>query len=215
MPTPEPSKEFPDSVIKEIEKEIAYNAPIRTVSALIPIDSIKFGKDCIELHNAILRKIYNSPKMRLGDRIVGTPTSTHQILLKQRLTGSLISFSFVTQVGADAKSNSTAYRLKESLGDFVKNNYGKKGVSVYGLSALDGYHSMLLTYRIKNGISNFMLVDQGPATSLITGKSVFTTAKALDDALSEYVRAKQGKRTAGGYEYPANIQIYKLYPVKK
>ncbi len=215
MAKPDPSKEFPDSIIQVIEKEISYNAPIRTISTLIPIDSIKFGKDCIELHNAILRKIYQEPKMKLGDRIVGTPTSTHQILLNKNLAGPLKSFAFVTQDGVNTNVNSTAHHLKESVGEYVKNNYGKKGVSIYGLSMMDGYHSVLLTYQIKSGVSTFMLVDQGPATSFLTGKSVFKTAKALDEAISEYVRDRQSKRTKGGYQYPANVQLYKLYPRKK
>jgi hypothetical protein len=105
--------------------------------------------------------------------------------------------------------------MKESLGEYVKKNYGKKGVSVYGVSALDGYHSMLLTCRVEGGVSRFMLVDQGPATSLLSGKSVFTMASALDETLSAYVKAKQGKRTAGGHEFPASIQIYKLFPGEK
>lgn len=122
MAKPDPSKEFPEGIIQEIEKEISYNAPIRTISTLIPIDSIKFGKDCIELHNAILRKIYHEPKMKLGDRIVGTPTSTHQILLNKHLAGPLKSFAFATQTGATTNVNSTAHHLKESVGEYVKSN---------------------------------------------------------------------------------------------
>ena len=73
---------------------------------------------------------------------------------------------------------------------------------------------MLVTYRIKNGTHEFNLIDQGPATSILTGKSTFNTAQALDSALSDYVRDRQGKRTDGGHQFPANIQIYKIYPGK-
>ena len=106
-------------------------------------------------------------------------------------------------------------KLKQSIGEFVKKNHGAgTGVSIYGVSPLNGYHSILLTYRIKNGIHDFSLIDQGPATSFLTGKSTFNTAQALDTSLSDYVRDKQSKRTEGGYEYPAIIQIYKIYPSK-
>ncbi|MGD8910170.1 MAG: hypothetical protein PVI92_12580 [Chromatiales bacterium] len=209
------SSAFPDSIIQSIENEIAFNAPIRSISTLIPIDSVKFGRDCIELHNDIIRKLFSAPDMSLGDRIVGGPSSTHQILRNKGLAGPLKTFGFVTESGVDTKVNSNAHHLKESVGEYIMMNSSKNGVSVYGLGALDGYHSMLLTCRMKDGAPEFMLVDQGPATSLFTGKSVFTSAEELDSALSEYVRAKQDKRTVGGYEYPANIQIYQIHPDQK
>lgn len=103
---------------------------------------------------------------------------------------------------------------KGSVGGYVRINHSGSGVSIYGVSAMDGYHSMLLTYQIKNDIPIFTLIDQGPATSILTGKSIFHTAMDLDAALEEYVRDKKSKRTRGGHEYPANIQIYRIFPGK-
>ena len=207
-------KEWPNTVIKEIDDIIAYNAPVRTLSTLIPVDSVKFGKDCIELLNAIIRKLYKKDRMLLGDRIVGTDSSTHQILKKKKLAGNLKTFSFVTEEGGKSTGNATAHTLNESVGAYVKKWYGGTGVSIYGVSALDGYHSMLLTYQVKNNKSEFLLIDQGPATSLLTGKSTFATAAGLDDDLSLYVRGRQDKRVGvgGKYQYPANIELFKLYP---
>ena len=214
MAEPVLKNEFPDSIIKTINDEISFNAPVRTLSVLIPIDMVKFGRDCIELHNDIVKKILKEPRLKLGDRIVGTTGSTHQILLRKGLASPLKVFSFVTQTDKPATGNASAHKLQESVGEYVKKNYGGLGVSIYGVSALDGYHSMLLTYRIKNGVHEFNLIDQGPATSILTGKSTFNTAQGFDTALSEYVRDKQGKRTRGGHQYQANIQIYKIYPGK-
>jgi len=91
-----------------------------------------------------------------------------------------------------------------------KNGYGGSGVSIFGLSALNGYHSMTLIY---NG-SDFTLIDQGPATSFFTGKSTFKVESVLDDHLSEYVRSKQRVRigTKKQYKYPAEMSLYKIYP---
>jgi len=207
-------KEFPDSVIKQIDDVISYNAPLRSLSTMIPLDSVKFGRDCLEIHNDIIKKIFNNPRMRLGDRIVGNG-STHEILKRHGRASALKVFSFITQKGKVTKGNAKAHKLKDSIGAYIKKYYGKKGVSLYGVSAMNGYHSMLVTYRLKNGADEFSLIDQGPATSLLSGKSTFHTVSALDKALSEYVRDKQGKRTKGGYEYPANVQVYKIYPDKK
>ena len=66
--------------------------------------------------------------------------------------------------------------------------------------------------RKRDGASEFTLLDQGPATSFITGRSTYHTSSEFDSALEEYVRDRQGKRTKGGYEYPSNIQIYRLFP---
>jgi hypothetical protein len=207
-------KEWPNTVIKEIDDIIAYNAPVRTLSTLIPVDSVKFGKDCIELLNAIIRKLYKKERMLLGDRIVGTDSSTHQILKKKKLAGSIKTFSFMTEDGKKSGGNATAHQLGESVGAYVKKWYGGTGVSIYGVSALDGYHSMLLTYQVKNNKSEFTLIDQGPATSLLTGRSTFATAAGLDNDLSLYVRGRQDKRVGvgGKYQYPANIELFKLYP---
>lgn len=207
------TKEFPVSILEVIEKEMGYNASIRSISVLIPFDSVKFGRNCIELHNDIIRKIYNNPKMKLGSQIVGN-RSTQQILEKKGLAGPLKTFAFLTQKGAKSAGNSTAWDLKSSVGEYVKQNHKGTGVSVYGVSAMNGYHSMLLTYRTRGGASEFSLLDQGPATSLITGRSTYHTASEFDSSLEEYVRDRQGKRTKGGYEYPSNIQIYRLFPSK-
>jgi hypothetical protein len=151
--------------------------------------------------------------MKLGSQIVGNK-STHQILQKMGLASPLETFSFLTQKGGKSVGNATAWDLKRSIGMYIKQNHKGSGVSIYGVSAMNGYHSMLVTYRTNQGASEFILLDQGPATSLITGRSTYHTASELDSALEEYVRDKKGKRTKGGYEYPSNIQLYRLFPGK-
>jgi hypothetical protein len=78
---------------------------------------------------------------------------------------------------------------------------------------MDGYHSMTLTYRKKNKASEFYLIDQGPGTSLLTGKFKAKTPQELDEALNAYVRSKKGVRIGDtDYQYPATIGIYRIYP---
>ncbi len=208
------NQEWPVSVLEIIDDVTFLNAPLRTISVIIPIDSVRFGKDCIELHNAIIRSLYKNDKMKLGDRIVGTKTSTHQILKNQGLAGELKTFGFLTKKGTKAHGNATAYELKDSVGAYIMSLYRGKGVSIFGVSAMDGYHSMLLTYQFRDGKPEFTLIDQGPATSHLTGKSVFHFKQGLDASLSEYVRDRQDKRVGKGgkYQYPADIEVYKIYP---
>jgi len=75
------SKEWPLSVLIEIDEEVSFNAPLRSISVLIPSHDIRFGMDCITLHNAILKKIYKK-ELKLGSKIVGTGDSTHSSLQK-------------------------------------------------------------------------------------------------------------------------------------
>jgi hypothetical protein len=203
--------DFPDSVLEKIDSAISFNATIRSLTFLIP-GRQDWGKDCIKTHNAIIRKIYNEPNLRLGSKIVGS-TSTHQILKLKGRAGPLKIFLFWTKRSKKAIGHADADRLMESIGGYVVKNYSGQGVSIYGVSVMDGYHSMTLTYRKKNKESEFYLIDQGPGTSLLTGKFKAKTPQELDEALNAYVRSKKDVRIGDTeYQYPATIGIYRIYP---
>ena len=72
---------------------------------------------------------------------------------------------------------------------------------------------MTLTYRKKNKGPEFFLIDQGPATSLLTGKFKAKTPQEFDEALIAYFRSKKDVRIRDTeYQYPATIGIYRIYP---
>ena len=56
----------------------------------------------------------------------------------------------------------------------------------------------------------FNLFDQGPATNSWDGNSVFKSAASFDEAISNYVKSKQDKRTSNGSVMPANAQLFKI-----
>jgi len=105
------TKTFPVSIVKKIENEMGHNAPIRTISILIPSESISFGRNCIVLHNDIIRKIYDSPDMKLGSQIVGAD-STHKILEKNGRAGPLKVFTFINAKGGESTGNASAHDIQ-------------------------------------------------------------------------------------------------------
>lgn len=206
--------DFPDSVLERIDDAISFNATVRSLTYLIP-GRQDWGKDCIKTHNAIIRNIFDEPNMRLGSKIVGSP-STHQILKRKGRAGPVKIFSFWTDTGKKAVGHADADRLMASIGGYVVKNYSGQGVSIYGVSVMDGYHSMTLTYRKNNKQSEFCLIDQGPATSMLTGKFKTKTPQELDEVLNEYVKSKKDVRIADtNYQYPATIGIYRFLPDTK
>jgi hypothetical protein len=198
---------------------IAGNAIIQDIAYLLGLRAV-WGKDCITLHNGIIRDILlEGRRARLGDRIIGKG-STYERMLKRGGVSGLKSFAFLTDAGRDAAGNATAHSLKDSAGSYIESNYRGTGVQVYGVSIHDGYHALTLTHG-KSGGGNleFHLIDNGPGTSLLTGHRVFKTAQELDEALCAYIRRDAVKAYRVGRNkdqiMPARIDVYEIYPPHK
>ncbi len=206
---PDGMRNFPVSVVGKIKTELRGNSLKRSISVMIPFQSISFGKDCITVHNAIIQEVlFPNEKVKTGSQIVGK-NSTHEKLQEQGVATGLKTFNFLTKGGGNSPYNDMADHMSESLGQYLEDNYSGEGVKVYGLSVNDGYHAMTLTYgENEDGEMEYNLFDQGPGTSLWSGRKTFTSPEDLDTHLNEYVQDKQDKRTKGGGKYGANIQIY-------
>jgi len=154
--------------------------------------------------------IYSNQKR--GSQIVGEG-SLHEKLKENGRASELKTFKAVDENDKIVRGNAKAEKLQTSIGKHLEKQYNEKegGVNVYGLSVLDGYHSMIVTYgKNEKGKIEFNLFDQGPATSFWSGNSTFETAEKLDEAINNYIKSKQDKRTKNGSEYPANAQIFKI-----
>ncbi len=108
--------------------------------------------------------------------------------------------------GAKYIGNASVWDLKSRVGEYVKINHIGTA-EIYGVDAMNGYHTMLLTYRARGGASEFTLLDQDSATSFLAGRLIFHTASESDSVLEEPVRDRQGKRTKGDTNTP---QIFKF-----
>ncbi len=213
------SRAFPAGVVGRMRSYIAGNAIIQDIAYLFGLGMV-WGKDCITLHNGIIRDILlEGRRVRLGDRIIGKG-STHERMLKRGDASGLKSFAFLTSAGREAAGNATAYSLKGSVGSYIESNYRGTGVQVYGVSIHDGYHALTLTHGKSGGGSlEFHLIDNGPGTSLLTGHRVFKSAQELDEALCAYIRRGAVKSYRVGRNkdqiMPARVDIYEIYPPHK
>ncbi len=209
---------FPSSVVDDIRDYISGNALKRDISIFLP-DNVVWGKDCIKLHNGIIKDVlFKNEGLQLGDKIIGKG-STHAKLLQAGKAGELKSFGILTEQGKPARGNAVAYSLKESVGHYIEENYRGSGVQVYGISVNDGYHSVTLTYgKNEKGELEYHLIDNGGATSRITGHTSFKTAQELDNALNEYLRADHTRDYRVGsqknMQIPARIDVYEIYSGK-
>jgi RHS repeat-associated protein len=191
---PDGKKPFPTSIVKAIRDEIGMNALKRSVSIWLPED-VTWGENCIEVFNRIVQNVLFDKEQSVGSQIIGKNSTQSKLADKNRASG-VMTFNFLTEKGKAATGNSTADKLSESVGDYIKRNYSSEdgGVKVYGLSVLDGYHSIMLTYgKNEDGDLEFNVFDQGPFTNMFDGNSTFTDPKDLDNAINEYVKGRQGK----------------------
>ncbi len=212
---PDGEKPWPTNIVDKIDDRNGYsNVLLRGISVLIPIKEISFGKDCITLFNDIVQNALFTPNQKTGNKIVGE-NSTHEALLKNGRATNTLSFGFNTKDGKKAFDNSTAFSLSSSIGDYIKAKYNvdEGGVKIYGVSVLDGNHSMIITYgKNEEGEMEFNLFDQGPGTTGFSGRNTFSTAAELDAQLNSYVRGWKDKRNDNGTTIPAEISIFLIKP---
>ena len=202
-------KPWPVGIVKMINEHIGYNASKRSISIWLPEDVI-WGKDCITIFNDIVQNVLYDENQKVGSQIIGN-NSTHSKLKERGRASDILEFKFATENGNIAYDNRTADHLEKSIGQYIVDNYNKDegGVKIYGFSVLDGYHSMMITYGPnEDGDMEFNLFDQGPATNAVTGHSSFNSAEDLDEAINDYVKAKQKKETPGGHYYPAKAELF-------
>jgi hypothetical protein len=207
---------FPVDIVDNIRSYIAGNAIKQDIAYLFGKQAV-WGKDCITLHNGLIRDVFlKKPKKALGDRIIGKG-STHAIMFKSGEASALKSFGFLTDKGRPAAGNADACALKDSVGGYIRRDYRGAGVQIYGVSINDGYHALTLTYGENGkGGREYHLIDNGPAASFITGHRLLRTARELDRALNEYERRNSVRSYRVGKNkdqtMPARLDVYEIYP---
>lgn len=170
--------------------------------------------NCIELFNDVVQNVLFNKNQEVGSQIIKTK-STHQFLQENGRASGLLSFDFLTEGGKKAADNSKAHHLSTSIGEYIKGKYNtdEGGVKVYGLTVLDGYHSMMITYgKNEDGEMEFNLFDQGPVTGFFDPISTFKTAGELDAVINKYVQGLTKAKTNDGKQFPARADIFLIKP---
>jgi RHS repeat-associated protein len=206
---------FPEGTEDNISNAMGWNSITRGISVLIPSNDISFGKDCITLHNHIIRTTLRKDIPKLGSQATGKTAkgkdSTHLVLLNKKAASKLKKCIVDTKSNKKSLYNSTADHLRESLGDYLKENHREGNVEVYGISILDGYHSVTASYsENENNESEFHLYDQGPITNFLTGDSEFDSSEDFDQAINGYLQDHQDLRINDKYTYPSKVEIYEI-----
>ena len=98
--------------------------------------------DCITTLNAGLRRLYDRNPWRLGSQI----DRTYAILQREGLSSGRRDVDFEDENGRRTRGVTAPVALRENVFDLlVAQSRGQTGFFVYGLSLMDGYHSITLT----------------------------------------------------------------------
>ena len=201
---------FPESQIKPMLKYFAENAKVKQSGAGVDYD------DCIECHNKAMKTILENSQTKTGS----TASETRTEMQKAGSAGETKIFGFNDANGNTALATPQASKLKESIGKYVSDKTdGVKQLeefTVFGVSIMDGYHTMTLTATqvkiLGTTFDIFILSDQG--TNYGTekkGNIVFLSAKQLDKHLTKYVKKNNDARIKGKYFYPAKIELHQIF----
>lgn len=175
--------------------------------------------DCITCHNKGMRTLLNNNSVPVGSQADITRSKMQEAGYANETT----SFGFTDANGNPSNGNASAENLESSVGATAENqaDVGSGESSVFGVSIMDGYHTMTLTVSktVLNGptedgtpltASTFTLSDQGTRTTDNAGNKTFDSAEALDQHLENYMQGHQDQRTQGGYQFPSIIEIHQI-----
>lgn len=103
--------------------------------------------DCITTLNAALRELYEDPFLELGSQIDHTFTK----LQGAGLAGAARIVDFKDERGRNTTGVTAPKTLRESVYDAaIAMTGGARGWHVFGLSLMDGYHSVALTFDLRD-----------------------------------------------------------------
>ena len=187
--------------------------------------------DCITCHIKGMKILTNNSKLKTGGSIsAGTTISdTRSAMQKSGDAGETKTFGFKDESGKVAGSAPNASTLNGSVGDYVNSALSKVPVGqsvAFGVSIMDGYHTMTLTASTQIIIpevvlpdvkipavtaTSYTLSDQGTLNGTgLRGNLTFNSPKGLDIALTNYVKSQAGATTNSGSPFPAIVQLHQI-----
>ncbi|MBI1343798.1 MAG: hypothetical protein GC171_12750 [Terrimonas sp.] len=180
--------------------------------------------DCITCHNNGVKILTGDDNLSTGS----TASETRSKLQKQGYGGETQKFGFEDNDGKKATAANQADKLDGSIGESVtparyqsleelKEFVQSDNNTVYGVSIMDGYHTMTLTVKqdmdpLGYVSTTYTLSDQGTLWGTLgKGNMTFSTPQALDNHLTDYVKKNSSATTQNGSQYPAKIEIFQIY----
>ncbi len=163
--------------------------------------------DCLETINRAVRALYNEPRLRLSS----TVDLTMGVLQGQGKCAPTEEFNFVDAEGKPTIGVTPPETLRRSVWDGLLAKVGDaKGYSVFGISPLDGNHSVLLVADTHEAIPTFFWLDQWGTKG---GWKEYPSKEALDGEI-ERLTAKWwvSKLASLDTKFKSRCRVYPLIP---
>lgn len=202
------------------------NKQIKALQSYFDNNAKKIEKkdDCITCHNKGMKILTNKPNLKTGSQA----DQTRRKMQNSGDAGPTSTFGFKDANNAKATTPGQVKTMDGSVGQHIANVSAPSIPSgevdnittVFGISIMEGYHTMTLTYskisvflgaELPKTIEFFTLHDQGTfAGTDGVGTKVFSSAADLDAHLTNYVMGRAGSRTINNSEYKAKIEVHQI-----
>ena len=181
--------------------------------------------DCITCHNKGMKILTNKPSLKTGSQA----DQTRSKMQKSGDAGPTSTFGFKDADGNKAATPAQAKTMNGSVGQHIVNASASSipfgamdyNTTVFGISIMDGYHTMTATYTkhtvyagnklLEKTFETFTLHDQGTrAGTGGIGTMIFYNVADFDAHLTNYVIGRATVRTNGKSEFKAQIQVHQI-----
>lgn len=130
----------------------------------------RVGKNCISILNSAVRIIYNK-ELTKTPKLGSTIQDTMNILEKLNLVGMPTIVEFLDSMGAITKGVKEPVKLSQSVeNQLISLSAPLTGWYLFGLSIMDGYHSVLIAVHITGEKKKLYWLDQTVGFKEMTGK---------------------------------------------
>jgi hypothetical protein len=163
--------------------------------------------DCLETINRALRSLYNEPQLRLSS----TVDLTMGVLQGQDRCAPTEEFNFLDADGKATTGVTPPVTLRRSVWDGLLEKVGDaKGYSVFGISPLDGNHSVLLVADTHGATPTFYWLDQWSSKG---GWKEYPSKESLDGEIERLTKSWWvSKLESLGTKFKSRCRVYPLVP---